>query len=164
MENKVCCCFGHREIYLDFSRCLEDVIEELIVENGVNTFMTGGMGQFDGKFAAAVRSKKNKYPEIKLILVYPYFTQELNRNKEWYEHNFDSIIIPSELSGIHYKSAIKARNRWIVDNSDYIVAMFTVLLVGHTTLFDMLKNKRKRYIISATKIPLVELRGLIVIY
>lgn len=34
---------------------------------------------------------------------------------------YDDVIIPTELMGIHYKGAIKARNRWIVDNSDIVI-------------------------------------------
>jgi len=122
LENKICCCFGHREVYRDISVRLQEIIEDLIVNKGVKTFYTGGMGQFDGKFATTVRAMKRTYKDIELILVCPYLTQELNRDKEWYELNYDSILIPSELDGIHYKSAIKARNRWMVDNSDYIVS------------------------------------------
>lgn len=80
------------------------------------------MGRFDGQFATAVRSMKKSYSDIELILVYPYLTQELNKDKELYKHNYDSILIPSELDGIHYKSTIKARNRWLVNNSDYVVS------------------------------------------
>ena len=37
--------------------------------------------------------------------------------------SFDDILIPAELADIHYKRAIPARNRWLVDNSDYLIAM-----------------------------------------
>ena len=33
-----------------------------------------------------------------------------------------AIVIPSELIGIHYKAAIKKRNRWMVDQADKILA------------------------------------------
>ena len=34
---------------------------------------------------------------------------------------YDDIIIPTELAGVYYKSAIKKRNRWLVDHSDFII-------------------------------------------
>ena len=49
--------------------------------------------------------------------------QKLNEYKEYYETSFDDILIPAELVEIHYKRAIPARNRWLVDNSDYLIAM-----------------------------------------
>lgn len=122
MENKVCCCFGHRDVYENVTSRLDDILEELITIKGVRTFLTGGMGQFDEAFASAVRRKKCTYSYIELVLVCPYLTQELNSSKQWYEERYDSILLPSELANIHYKSAIKARNRWLVDHSDYIVA------------------------------------------
>jgi hypothetical protein len=45
----------------------------------------------------------------------------LNTYKEHYEHNYDDIIIPEVVTGVHYKSAITKRNRWMVDECDYIV-------------------------------------------
>lgn len=122
MENKVCCSFGHREVYENVSARLDRILEDLIINKGVRTFLTGGMGRFDEIFSNAVRRKKVVCPQTELVLVCPYLTQELNRNKEWYEQNFDSILIPSVLVGVHYKSAIQARNRWLADHSDYVVA------------------------------------------
>lgn len=83
------------------------------------------MGEFDGFSAAAVRNLKRKYPnkEIRLTLVLPYMQQKLNEYKEYYETSFDDILIPAELAEIHYKRAIPARNRWLVDNSDYLIVM-----------------------------------------
>lgn len=79
------------------------------------------MGNFDGSFSAAVRGLKRKYPDIKLILIKPYFSNELNTNKEYYEFTYDDVVIPDVLAGVHPKSAITKRNRWMVENSDFIV-------------------------------------------
>lgn len=34
----------------------------------------------------------------------------------------DDIVVPMELMGVHYKAAIKKRNRWMVDQADKILA------------------------------------------
>ena len=82
------------------------------------------MGDFDKKCESAVWGMKRKYPglSIRLVLVIPYMTHQLNRDKEYYEASYDDIVIPSELIGIHYKAAIKKRNRWMVDQVDKILA------------------------------------------
>ena len=36
--------------------------------------------------------------------------------------SYDNIIVPFELAGVHYKSVITKRNRWLVDNSDWLIA------------------------------------------
>lgn len=82
------------------------------------------MGDFDKMCSSAVRRAKRKYPdkEIKLVLVLPYLTQELNENRAFYETSYDDIIVPIELADVHYKSAITKRNRWMVDQSKYLIA------------------------------------------
>ena len=117
----MCTCFGHRETYKDFSRVLSELLEDLILNQGVVEFWTGGMGNFDGSFSAAVRGLKRKYPDIKLILIKPYFSNELNTNKEYYEYTYDDVVIPDVLVGVHPKSAITKRNRWMVENSNFVV-------------------------------------------
>ena len=87
------------------------------------------MGDFDSLFSSAVRSAKKVYPHIKLIGVKPYFTNDINTDKDYYAALYDDIIIPDELAGIHPKAAIKARNRWMIDNSD-IVLIYTVRNFG----------------------------------
>ena len=47
----------------------------------------------------------------------------LNTDKEYFESSFDEILIPIELAGIHYKKAITACNRWMVDRADCLIAM-----------------------------------------
>ena len=77
------------------------MLEDLILSQGVTEFWTGGMGNFDGSFSAAVRGLKRKYPDIKLILIKPYFSNELNTNKEYYEYTYDDVVIPDVLVGVH---------------------------------------------------------------
>lgn len=116
------CCFGHREQYMQIDNLLKNTVLKLIAEDGVDVFYTGGMGDTDKAFFATVRSSQKKYKNIKLILVKPYFSNELNSNKEYYEDYYDDIIIPDSVIGVHYKSAIQMRNQWMIDNSDFVIS------------------------------------------
>ena len=118
---KKCCAFGHRELDRNIDEELKALIIDLIEREGVTLFMTGGIGQTDGKFSSVVRELKHSYKQIELVLVKPYFSGELNTNKEYYEIMYDDVIIPDELAGCHYKSAITKRNRWMIDRSDFII-------------------------------------------
>ena len=82
------------------------------------------MGEFDKMCSSAVRTAKRRHPEldIKLIVVLPYMMAKVNTDKDFYENLYDDIIIPTELSDAHYKSAITKRNRWIIDRSDCLIA------------------------------------------
>jgi uncharacterized phage-like protein YoqJ len=125
---KACCGFGHRNVFENISSKLDNAVEEAIAQ-GCEIFYTGAMGDFDSLFSSAVRSAKKVYPHIKLIDVKPYFTNDINTDKDYYAALYDDIIIPDELAGIHPKAAIKARNRWIIDSSD-IVLIYTVRNFG----------------------------------
>jgi len=116
-----CCGFGHREVFEKISEQLEAVVLKAIKDD-CDVFYTGAMGEFDSLFSSAVRKAKKKYPQIKLICVKPYMTNDVNTNRDYYATMYDDVVIPDELAGIHYKAAIKARNRWIVDHSDLVVA------------------------------------------
>lgn len=120
MKKIVCSGFGHREFY-GSSQKLYELLENMIVQYKVTTFWTGGMGDFDSEMIFAVKNLQRKYPFIELILIKPYFSNHLNTFKEYYERTFNDVIIPDVLSGCHPKAAITKRNRWIIENSDYIV-------------------------------------------
>ena len=125
---KACCGFGHRNVFENLSEKLDDAIESA-VQQGCEIFYTGAICDFDSLFSSAVRRAKKTYPHIKLICVKPYFTNDINTNRDYYAALYDDIIIPDELAGIHYKAAIKARNRWMIDNSD-IVIVYTIRNYG----------------------------------
>ena len=121
----VCTFAGHREV---FSSTVESEIDKALIEiieaDKECVFYSGGMGDFDKKCESAVRGMKRKYPErsIRLVRVLPYLTHEINRDKEYFESYYDDIVVPMELMGVHYKAAIKKRNRWMVDQADKILA------------------------------------------
>ena len=118
----ICCGFGHRVLLMDVEKPLREVLERLVAERGVRVFYTGGMGEFDELFARTVRSMKRECPSLRLVLVAPYLTERLNLDKAFYEAQYDEILIPAELDGVHPKAAIGLRNRWIVDRSDIVIA------------------------------------------
>ena len=125
---KACCGFGHRNVFDNISGKLDNAVEAAI-QQGCEIFYTGAMGEFDSLFSSAVRVAKKSRPHIKLICVKPYFTNDLNTDRDYYNAMYDDVIIPSELIGVHYKAAIKARNRWMLDNSD-VVLVYTVRNYG----------------------------------
>ena len=119
--NKICTCFGHREVSKNIAGVLSEVVEDLVLSCGVTEFWTGGMGKTDEIFAAVVRNLKNKYPNIKLVLIKPYITSELRNNPNYYKNTFDSVVIPNVVVEVNYKCAIPKRNEWMVYNSDFVI-------------------------------------------
>jgi uncharacterized phage-like protein YoqJ len=121
----VCTFAGHREVFSSSIEVdIDHALSEIIQTDNDFIFYSGGMGDFDKRCESTVRRMKSKYPEqkIRLVLVLPYLTHEINRDKEYFEFCYDDIVVPMELMGVHYKAAIKKRNRWMVDRADKILA------------------------------------------
>lgn len=145
LVNKACCGLGHREVFVNISDKINSAVR-MAAEQGCEIFYTGAMGDFDNLFSAAVRKAKKTYPHIKLVCVKPYFTQELNENKNYYTAMYDDVIIPAEIVGIHYKAAIKERNRWMIQRSD-IVLIYIVRDYGGAYEAEKYSVKSKKNII-----------------
>jgi uncharacterized phage-like protein YoqJ len=119
---RTCCGFGHRIVLIDVEGPLREVLCNLIETHGVTRFLSGGMGEFDELFSKTVHSLRGQYPQIRLCLVVPYLTKRLNDQRELLPSLYDEIILPAELDGANKKAAIPLRNRWMVDNSDFVIS------------------------------------------
>ena len=93
------------------------MLEELI-NKGYTIFYDGNYGAFDNKCRKAILKLKNKYPNIKLVLILTYY----HHDKEKYPIPtcYDNTILP-ELEDLHYKQKITKRNEWIIDNCDILI-------------------------------------------
>ena len=49
-------------------------------------------------------------------------TKSANKNKQLYESLYDEIVLPVSPDMTHYKAAILQRNKWMVQESDIIIA------------------------------------------
>ena len=117
--------FGHREI--DDLRQLEErlapIVRELLTEGRFISFLIGRHGDFD-EYAASIikRIQKDTGKEnSEMILVLPYAVADMT----YYEAYYDSIIIPDDLHGLHPKNTIFAKNKWMVEQSDLVLAYVT---------------------------------------
>lgn len=110
---------GHKECY---RLNPEDVREEIrkLIENGVTVFLSGGMGTFDWMCARIVFELKKTSPHISSYLVIPYLSFNILEKKY-----FDSIVYPEGFEKYHFKAAIPARNKYLVDNSAYSLCYVT---------------------------------------
>ena len=68
-KEKTCCFFGHRKIdeTEELKNNLYEIIENLIVNEKVDTFLFGSKSQFDDLCHKIVTDLKEKYPHIKRI-------------------------------------------------------------------------------------------------
>lgn len=142
MANKICCGFGHRLVLENITETLTSELENLIINEQITVFYCAESGDFDSIFCGVVQKLKTKYPYIKAVLIKPYFSNTLNTHKEYYSQ-FDDVIIPDDISDVHYKSAITARNKWMIDKSDVIVSYIRHNNGGAYTALKYARKKQK---------------------
>lgn len=122
----VTCCFaGHR---LAPGFLFDEIIiavKELVMAAEEIEFLSGSMGDFDKLCEHAVRQVKKEYPKrvIRLYRVLPSCQYIPHKEEYQYQHSlFDDIIVCDASDGSHYKSMIGKRNRWMVEQSDFMIA------------------------------------------
>lgn len=140
MGSIIKCCFtGHRPQSLPFGfnetdeRCITlkneiaKNIEKHIVEYGVNYFITGMAIGIDMFAAEIVLNLKEKYPEIQLEAAIPCIEQP-DKWSTILQERYRSILSQCDKTTIvqlHYnKECFHIRNRYMVDSSDYIIAVW----------------------------------------
>lgn len=152
----VCCVTGHRPSGLNFSRkigdleymdyCLKlhDEIEYLI-KYGYDVFITGMADGADIDFALTVIMFKNKYDYISLEAAIPYPIQptktytEYHENRDYVLENCDNKYI---ISNNYYRGCMHKRNRFMVDRSDLVFAIWNGKKQGGT--WDTIKYARSK--------------------
>lgn len=131
MRSKTVCFTGHRELPADnlpeISKRLEDTLATLI-EQGYRYFGAGGALGFDTLAAQVVLRLRERYPQIRLILVLPC----LNQTRGWsqadvdiYEElkrRADKVTYTSES---YFRGCMQKRNRHLVDNSSVCICYLT---------------------------------------
>ena len=90
----------------------------------------GCLGNFDWMCARLTYELKQKYPNIRCDLIIPYLTFRVLEPKY-----FDSIVYPEGFEKYHFKAAIVARNRYLVDQSAYALCYVTHNWGGAATTY-----------------------------
>lgn len=118
----ICGFAGHRQVE-DEEKIFEEIYKVslyLAIEKGVTEFMVGNYGMFDRLARCALKKLKEMLPNIKICLVLPYLTKEINEYKEYYEKNYDDIIIGSS-PDVKPKYKIISCNKFMAEKSDYMI-------------------------------------------
>lgn len=127
---------GHSHCYTLDTADLEATIISLI-KNGVTTFLSGGMGEFDRKCAGIVHRLKPRYPHIISCIVIPYLDYKIF-NKEL----FDCSEFPEGLETVPYRAKIIRRNSCMVDMAQSAVCFVTHGYGGAAQTYAYAKRKK----------------------
>lgn len=142
MQGKICCFFGHRDAPDTLAHDLYTAAEEMVLLEGVTTFLVGGHGNFDFLAAQTVRQLRMVYPHIRLVLVAAYASAL--RSPRVREGRFDEAFVPDTLAKVPFKAAIVCRNRWMAEQADFVIAYVIRAEGGHILPWSMPEKKGKK--------------------
>lgn len=131
---------GHRTIDRPdlLKSWLQEVVRGLILQ-GSNKFLLGGYGAFDLTAAHVVHTLKAEFPAVESTLVLAYLSTDMD------PHLYDSSLYPP-LEDVPPRYAISRRNRWLVENSDIVVAYVQHSWGGAATMLSYARRKGKTVI------------------
>ena len=115
MSKITCTFFGHRDCPADIRPLLYSSIEKLIVNDGVNHFLTGNQGKFDAYVQGALLQLKQRYPHITYCVVLAYLPAQSQRTEL-------PTVFPEGMENVPAKFAISRRNHWMLKQSDIVLS------------------------------------------
>lgn len=134
---KTCCFTGHRPQKLGYGensiQCdelkgrLEELIKNLIEKEGVTHFISGVALGVDTYAANIVLNLKAQYPGITLECAIPCETQAVKWNERDRDIYYDLLAKCDKetlLQQNYTSDCMQKRNEYMVDNSDYVIAVW----------------------------------------
>ena len=126
MQKYTCCFIGHRKINIsqELKKRLKALIEELIINKNVNTFLFGSESEFDDLCYQVVSELKEKYPYIKRVYVRAEFLQITDNYKAYLLQGYEDTYYPQEVRGAGKAAYIK-RNFNMINKSEICVIYYS---------------------------------------
>ena len=117
-------------------------MSEIIGDRDAELYL-GGYGSFDAFARKCGRKYQKTHPNVKLIFVTPYITADYQKNHlEHAKELYDGIVYPS-LEDKPLKFAIVYRNKWMVEQADYVIAYVTHAWGGAYQAYKHAQRKKK---------------------
>ena len=136
-----CTFFGHRNCPEEIKPKLRDALLDLINNQGVGMFYVGHQGQFDGLVHGLLRELQREYPSVNYAVVMAYMPSQ----KREYD-DYSDTMLPEGIESVHPHYAISWRNKWMLQQSDFVVTYITHSWGGAAQYADKAKKQGKTVI------------------
>lgn len=120
-----CCFFGHRTITetKELISKLYDIIEEMIINQSVDTFLFGSKSHFNNLCLDLVTKIKKKYPHIKRIYVRAEYPNISEHYKNYLLESYEDTYYPESIIGSG-RSVYVERNYEMINNSQFCIVYY----------------------------------------
>ena len=136
-----CTFIGHRDTPSTIKPILKNTIIDLIEKYSVNDFYVGNHGDFDSMVLSTLKEVLEIFPNISYTVVLAYIPQ----NKDIYA-DYSHTIYPDILENTPPKFAIKKRNYWMLEKSDFLVCYVCNKLTNAYDYLEVAQKKKKTVI------------------
>lgn len=156
------CFFGHRTINEteELKSKLIEIIERLIVDENVDTFLFGSKSRFNSLCLELVTEIKEKYPHIKRVYVRAEYPDIDEQYRNYLLEFYDDTYYPEQIIGSG-RAVYVERNYEMINKSHYCIVYYdepnapTTRKSGTKIALDYAMKERKtnyKYNFSLTKI------------
>lgn len=135
-----CTFFGHRDYRNERDDDLKIAIEYLITHHQVTEFYVGHQGNFDRAVCRLLKDLQKAYPYILYYVVLAYIPTTSSTKAITQQH---PTILPEGAETVLPKFAILHRNRWMIEQSDYVIAYITHSYGGAAQCVQLAQTKNK---------------------
>ena len=118
--DKTCCFIGHRTINEteELKLKLVEIIEKLIVDENIDTFLFGNKSRFNSLCLELVTEIKEKYSHIKRVYVRAEYTNIDDSYKAYLLESYEDTYFPEKIIGAGKASYVE-RNCEMINNSHF---------------------------------------------
>ena len=153
MEENTCCFIGHRTINEteELKSKLIEIVEKLIVDENVDTFLFGSKRRFISLCLELVTGLKEKQPHIKRIYVRAEYQNIDETYKAYLLDNYEDTYYPEQIIGAG-KVAYVERNYEMINKSRFCIFYYdeqnapTIRKSGTKIAFDYAVKQKKEII------------------
>ncbi|MBE6601361.1 MAG: hypothetical protein E7637_02495 [Ruminococcaceae bacterium] len=136
------CGHAHFSKSEEYERKILTFLKEKVGDQPADMFL-GGYGAFDSFAYDCCKKYKGTHPNISLVFVTPYLSVEYQKNHLYYQQTrYDSILYP-EIEDKPPRFAIIYRNRWMIEQADYVICGITHDWGGAYQTYQYAKRKKK---------------------
>ena len=122
MASLSCTFFGRRDCPSEIKPKLREVLIDLIENNDVDMFYVGKQGSFDYIVRSTLQELMQIYPNINYAVV---LERVPGKRDEFECRDFSDTMLLEGSENVHPRYAIAWRNRWMIEQSDYVVTYIT---------------------------------------
>ena len=140
--------FGHKDTPKEIESTLRTTIINLIENHNATTFYVGNHGNFDSMVTRQLKSLSKIYP-----ITYSVVLAYMPTKQDEYE-DFNNTILPEGIETKPKRFAISYRNKWMIQQSDFVITYVTHNFGGAAQFKEMAEKQGKNIIeLSISKYP-----------